>query len=179
MPQSTTLFKAVTTGWHGSMIPAMMPLVRALHLQRSRLLTSCRWCQHSLYSRCNHWRLFLRWPSSRLLRPPRWHVHRLCSCHNRHIHPMLLPQGNLAVFLVGRCIIGVGQGISLTAGPVYIGELSPPHIRGKIMSFWQLFYSVGSFICFWVNYGQYLYKGTALGNPLFVCTNYRTPDTCI
>ena len=62
------------------------------------------------------------------------------------------PHGNLAVFLVGRCIIGVGQGISLTAGPVYIGELSPPHIRGKIMTFWQLFYSVGSFICFWVNY---------------------------
>lgn len=39
------------------------------------------------------------------------------------------------------------------AGPIYIGELAPNHIRGKIMSFWQLFYSVGSFICFWVAYG--------------------------
>ncbi|KAH8426067.1 putative MFS sugar transporter [Aspergillus melleus] len=63
------------------------------------------------------------------------------------------PRGNIACFLAGRCIIGVGQGIALTAGPIYIGELAPAEIRGKIMTFWQMFYSVGSFICFWVNYG--------------------------
>ena len=34
----------------------------------------------------------------------------------------------------------------IAAGPIYIGELSPPEIRGAIMSFWQMFYSVGSFI---------------------------------
>ncbi|GLA79907.1 hypothetical protein AtubIFM56815_000711 [Aspergillus tubingensis] len=62
------------------------------------------------------------------------------------------PRGNIACFLAGRCIIGIGQGIALTAGPIYIGELAPPEIRGKIMTFWQMFYSVGSFICFWVNY---------------------------
>ncbi|KAK6542906.1 hypothetical protein TWF694_006845 [Orbilia ellipsospora] len=55
-------------------------------------------------------------------------------------------------FLAGRTIIGFGQGIALPAGPVYIGELAPPDIRGKIMSFWQMFYSVGSFIAFWINY---------------------------
>lgn len=38
------------------------------------------------------------------------------------------------------------------AGPIYIGELAPPEIRGKIMSFWQMFYSVGSFIAYWVNF---------------------------
>ncbi|OKL58330.1 hypothetical protein UA08_06405 [Talaromyces atroroseus] len=63
------------------------------------------------------------------------------------------PYHNIACFIAGRCIIGVGQGIALTAGPIYIGELAPPHIRGKIMTLWQTFYSVGSFICFWVNYG--------------------------
>ncbi|GKZ28656.1 hypothetical protein AbraIFM66950_011092 [Aspergillus brasiliensis] len=62
------------------------------------------------------------------------------------------PRGDIACFLAGRCIIGIGQGIALTAGPIYIGELAPPEIRGKIMTFWQMFYSVGSFICFWVNY---------------------------
>ncbi|KAF3915636.1 hypothetical protein ABW21_db0208981 [Orbilia brochopaga] len=55
-------------------------------------------------------------------------------------------------FLAGRTIIGFGQGIALPAGPVYIGELAPADIRGKIMSFWQMFYSVGSFIAFWINY---------------------------
>ncbi|KAL4873654.1 hypothetical protein BDV12DRAFT_159352 [Aspergillus spectabilis] len=63
------------------------------------------------------------------------------------------PRHNIGCFIAGRCIIGVGQGIALTAGPIYIGELAPPEIRGKIMTFWQMFYSVGSFICFWVNYG--------------------------
>ncbi|EAW07664.1 putative MFS sugar transporter [Aspergillus clavatus NRRL 1] len=69
------------------------------------------------------------------------------------------PRGNLACFLAGRCIIGIGQGIALTSGPIYIGELAPPEIRGKIMTFWQMFYSVGSFICFWVAYGCTEHKG--------------------
>lgn len=62
------------------------------------------------------------------------------------------PHHSLATFIVGRVIIGIGQGIALTAGPIYIGELAPPEIRGTIMSFWQIFYSVGSFIAYWINY---------------------------
>jgi len=62
------------------------------------------------------------------------------------------PKGVIACFIAGRVLIGLGQGIALTAGPIYIGELAPPHIRGKIMTFWQMFYSVGSFIAYWINY---------------------------
>ncbi|KFY28521.1 hypothetical protein V493_02883 [Pseudogymnoascus sp. VKM F-4281 (FW-2241)] len=62
------------------------------------------------------------------------------------------PRHNIGTFIAGRAIIGIGQGIALTAGPIYIGELSPPEIRGKVMSFWQLFYSVGSFLAYWINY---------------------------
>ncbi|OAK98957.1 general substrate transporter [Phaeosphaeriaceae sp. SRC1lsM3a] len=62
------------------------------------------------------------------------------------------PRGNIGVFIAGRVIIGIGQGLALTAGPIYIGEMAPPEIRGKIMSFWQMFYSVGSFIAYWVSY---------------------------
>ncbi|KAF2154783.1 sugar transporter [Myriangium duriaei CBS 260.36] len=62
------------------------------------------------------------------------------------------PRGNIGTFIAGRVIIGLGQGLALTAGPIYIGEMAPPEIRGKIMTFWQMFYSVGSFIAYWVNY---------------------------
>ncbi|KFY51094.1 hypothetical protein V496_08955 [Pseudogymnoascus sp. VKM F-4515 (FW-2607)] len=62
------------------------------------------------------------------------------------------PRHNIGTFIAGRAIIGIGQGIALTAGPIYIGELTPPEIRGKVMSFWQLFYSVGSFLAYWINY---------------------------
>lgn len=46
------------------------------------------------------------------------------------------------------------------AGPVYIGEMAPPEIRGYIMAFWQLFYSVGSFIAYWINYACSLHRET-------------------
>ena len=80
------------------------------------------------------------------------------------------PYHSIGCFITGRVLIGLGQGIALSkspyllrdeitlnvsflaAGPVYIGEITPPEIRGKVMSFWQLFYSVGAFIAYWVNY---------------------------
>ena len=62
------------------------------------------------------------------------------------------PQGNIGAFIGGRVLIGIGQGLALTAGSIYIGELAPQEIRGTIMSFWQMFYSVGSFIAYWINY---------------------------
>ncbi|KAJ3523405.1 hypothetical protein NM208_g12463 [Fusarium decemcellulare] len=62
------------------------------------------------------------------------------------------PKGKLGVFILGRVLIGIGQGTALTAGPVYIGEVAPAAIRGQIMTFWQMFYSVGAFIAYWINY---------------------------
>ncbi|KAL7952128.1 sugar transporter [Trichoderma barbatum] len=73
------------------------------------------------------------------------------------------PRHNLGCFIAGRVLVGLGQGIALTAGPVYIGEMAPPPIRGLIMAFWQLFYSVGSFIAYWINYACSLHRA-ALGD---------------
>ncbi|OHW92224.1 sugar transporter [Colletotrichum incanum] len=52
------------------------------------------------------------------------------------------PRHNLGVFMAGRVIIGIGQGLALTAGPVYINEITPADIRGVVMTFWQLNFSV-------------------------------------
>jgi MFS family permease len=41
--------------------------------------------------------------------------------------------------------------------------MTPPEIRGMVMSFWQLFYSVGAFIAYWVAYACAKHKAT-LGN---------------
>ncbi|WPG99617.1 Quinate permease [Acrodontium crateriforme] len=68
------------------------------------------------------------------------------------------PRGDIGCFIAGRVFIGIGQGLALTAGSIYIGELAPQEIRGKIMSFWQMFYSVGSFIAYWINYGASKHK---------------------
>jgi MFS family permease len=48
------------------------------------------------------------------------------------------PRHNIGVFIAGRVIIGIGQGLALTAAPVYIGEVTPASIRGKVMTIWQV-----------------------------------------
>ncbi|CEL02066.1 general substrate transporter [Aspergillus pseudodeflectus] len=63
-------------------------------------------------------------------------------------------------FMAGRVLIGMGQALAIAAGPIYIGEVTPSYIRGLVMAFWQMFYSVGSFVAYWVNYaaGQHRSK---------------------
>ncbi|KAI1363965.1 general substrate transporter [Xylaria arbuscula] len=73
------------------------------------------------------------------------------------------PRHNIGAFIGGRVLIGLGQGLALTAGPTYIGEVSLPEVRGRIMTFWQTFYSVGSFIAYWIAYATNLHK-KKLGN---------------
>ncbi|KAI0869216.1 sugar transporter [Hypoxylon argillaceum] len=73
------------------------------------------------------------------------------------------PRHNLGAFIGGRVLIGIGQGLALTAGPIYIGEVSLPEVRGSVMTFWQTFYSVGSFIAYWIAYASNLHRKT-LGN---------------
>ncbi|KAK4033043.1 quinate permease 6 [Parachaetomium inaequale] len=63
------------------------------------------------------------------------------------------PWHQMGVFIFGRVLVGAGQALAITAGPIYIGEITESEIRGKVMSFWQMFYSVGSFIAYWINYG--------------------------
>ncbi|KAL2204537.1 general substrate transporter [Sarocladium strictum] len=55
-------------------------------------------------------------------------------------------------FIAGRTIVGIGQGIALPAGPTYITELARTESRGKIMSFWQMNFGVGSFLAYWIGF---------------------------
>lgn len=68
------------------------------------------------------------------------------------------PRHKLGAFIAGRVMIGIGQGMALTAGPVYINEMAPSQLRGRIMTYWQLFYSVGSFLAYWLNYAASLHR---------------------
>jgi MFS family permease len=70
---------------------------------------------------------------------------------------------NIGAFIGAKALVGIGQGITLPAGPVYISEITPSKTRGAVMSFWQLFLSVGNFMGFWIAFA--CSKNTAtLGN---------------
>lgn len=70
------------------------------------------------------------------------------------------PGGSTHAFLGGRLLVGIGQGICLPIAPIYIAEMAPASIRGRMLTLWQLFYSVGSFICFWISYAASRHKSS-------------------
>ncbi|KAE8150460.1 general substrate transporter [Aspergillus avenaceus] len=55
-------------------------------------------------------------------------------------------------FIASRTITGIGQGLAMPAGPVYINEVATANQRGMLMSLWQVYFGIGSFVAYWINY---------------------------
>ncbi|WP_121744216.1 sugar porter family MFS transporter [Natronorubrum halophilum] len=56
------------------------------------------------------------------------------------------------VLILGRIIDGIGVGFASVVGPLYISEISPPKIRGSLVSLNQLTITSGILIAYLVNY---------------------------
>lgn len=61
--------------------------------------------------------------------------------------------GSIECFYVGRVICGLGIGGSATIIPIYLSEMAPKEDRGRLGSCYQLMYTVGILISYWVDYG--------------------------
>lgn len=59
---------------------------------------------------------------------------------------------NFAVLVFCRALCGVAVGLGLTIGPLYIGELAPDDLRGKLVSWSELATNVGLLVAFAVGY---------------------------
>ena len=59
---------------------------------------------------------------------------------------------NFPTLIVGRMLSGLGVGAVLVAAPMYIAEISPPALRGRMVSFNQLFIVIGISLAFISNY---------------------------
>lgn len=58
----------------------------------------------------------------------------------------------LTVLMCGRIIYGLGIGFSMHGAPAYIGEMSPPHIRGFLMSLKEAAIVVGILAGYLIGY---------------------------
>ncbi len=56
------------------------------------------------------------------------------------------------LLVIARMIGGLGVGASLILAPMYIAEISPPHLRGRMVSFNQLNIVIGISTAFFTNY---------------------------
>ncbi|KAH0437818.1 hypothetical protein CcaCcLH18_03714 [Colletotrichum camelliae] len=61
-------------------------------------------------------------------------------------------RGVVALIMAGRCIAGLGIGASAPVIPVYIAEIAPPTIRGKLVGFYEIGSQGAQMLGFWVNY---------------------------
>ncbi len=56
------------------------------------------------------------------------------------------------VLVIARMIGGLGVGAALIVAPMYIAEIAPPHMRGRMVSFNQLNIVIGISVAFFTNY---------------------------
>jgi len=59
----------------------------------------------------------------------------------------------LGLIYGGRVLAGIGVGAASMIVPIYISELSPPAIRGRLVGIYELGWQVGGLVGFWINYG--------------------------
>lgn len=65
----------------------------------------------------------------------------------------LLAFGHLAAIYVGRFVGGWAVGAACLIVPVYISEVSPPAIRGRMVGFFEIMFQIGAVFGFWIPYG--------------------------
>lgn len=59
----------------------------------------------------------------------------------------------LGLIYAGRVLAGIGVGACSMITPIYISEISPPAIRGRIVGTYELGWQIGGLVGFWINYG--------------------------
>ncbi|MES9804561.1 sugar porter family MFS transporter, partial [Priestia megaterium] len=59
---------------------------------------------------------------------------------------------SLAILVTARILGGIGVGMSVFLSPLYIAEIAPAHLRGRLGSMSQLAISIGQSLVFIINY---------------------------
>lgn len=70
---------------------------------------------------------------------------------------------NLPMIFIGRFITGAAIGMLSMVIPLYLSELSPPELRGSLVSLQQLAIACGIMVSFWIDYGTQYIGGTGDG----------------
>lgn len=61
---------------------------------------------------------------------------------------------HVSMLIVGRVIMGLGVGIAVQCGPLFLSELAPFHMRGAFNTQFQLFITIGILVAQCINYAN-------------------------
>jgi MFS family permease len=65
---------------------------------------------------------------------------------------MTAARGSLNMIYAGRAVAGLGIGASSMTVPVYIAEIAPPSVRGRLIGIFEIASQGGGMLGFWINY---------------------------
>ncbi|CAL5228352.1 g11467 [Coccomyxa viridis] len=60
---------------------------------------------------------------------------------------------HISMIIIGRLILGLGVGVGSTVGPVYLSEMAPAKLRGRLNVLFQLLITVGILVAGCINLG--------------------------
>ncbi|KAK8194240.1 hypothetical protein M8818_007428 [Zalaria obscura] len=59
----------------------------------------------------------------------------------------------LGPIYAGRVLAGIGVGATSMIVPIYIAEIAPPAVRGRLVGIYEAGWQIGGLVGFWINYG--------------------------
>lgn len=63
----------------------------------------------------------------------------------------------LGILYGGRVLSGLGTGVASNIIPIYLSELAPPAIRGRLVGLYELGWQIGGVLGFWINVSHFLW----------------------
>ncbi|KAF9075070.1 general substrate transporter [Rhodocollybia butyracea] len=63
----------------------------------------------------------------------------------------------LGIVYAGRAICGLAIGAASNLAPIFVAEIAPPAIRGRLIGLYELCWQIGGVVGFWINYGVTLH----------------------